>query len=191
MRKVLCLLSSFVLVTTPGTVAAQTYEPQSSFPTNGVELVLIFISSSTCTGNREERLGDVVMQMKRQLGDRAEREGKTFYAVGAAVEWSVEQGIDYLLRGIAPGYSDKNFGMWDEVWVGRDWLNNAGIQYMWRGDGLSVIPQLVVVERTVEMGERGIQVGHDKIVARVVGSQQIIAWFDDNMPFQVQAGSAP
>lgn len=179
-----CSHAIAVLLVSSVTAYAQDYAPRHHFPGGGSEVLLIFISTSTCTGNSEDRLDEVVRGMKVHLRDRVEPTNRAFFAVGAAAEWSIAQGVDYLLRGVSPGYSTKAFGAWDEIWVGRDWLNNAAVEHMWRGDGRSTVPQLIVLERQVVLGERGIEVGANTVLARVVGSKAIVEWFDRGLPFR-------
>ena len=170
------------LLSAPATISAQEYEPRELFPSEGSEVVLVFISDAYCSGNGEERLDDAIRGVKRGLKARFERDGAAFFAVGAAAQWGVESGVDYLVHGIAPGYSNKDFGAWDEIWVGRSWLNNGAIEHIWRGDQRSTIPQLVVFRRDVVSTDTGFQFGPEQVIARIVGSREIVAWFDEGMP---------
>jgi hypothetical protein len=166
------------------TTTLKEQEPPSSqtLPANGSEVVLVFISNSVCTGNGTGRLDEAIRTSKTELRARVAEEGHTFYSIGAAVEWDIEGGIAYLVDGTAPGYTQKEFGSWDEIWVGRDWLNNAAIEHMWRADRVSVIPQLIVLQRSVVLQEDGPSVGTSHVLSRVRGSAEIVRWFDAGMP---------
>ena len=146
---------------------------------------MVFISTARCVGNTAEGFDEAVRGMKTALKERAEAEGHAFYAIGATAQWSVEEGLDYLMRGESPVFHTQDFGPWDEVWAGRNWLNTAGIDFIWRGtEGPPVVPQVVVIERTVETADSGLTIGPDRLLARAEGGDGVVEWFEAGMPFK-------
>lgn len=172
-----------VALAIPAAAQAQGYEPAGVMPDSS-EVVLVFISTSTCTGNEKERLGDAIRDAKLSLRERASAEGSTFFAIGAAAEWSVENGLAYLLEGRS-SYGTRDFGAWDEVLAGRNWLNSAAIEFILRDEkGRPIVPQAIVFRRRVGRGPDGLEVGEREVLVRAVGSQAILDWSDRGSPIQ-------
>lgn len=69
------------------------------------------------------------------------------------------------------------FGDFDEVIVGRGFLNSAVMQYVWRDiEGPADIPQLILISRNVEVARNAIRVSPDSLLFRLGGSADIIRW---------------
>lgn len=181
------VLALLVLALGSSSLIGQEYEPRYELPRTGSEVLLVFISTSGCIGNKAERLDDAIRGAKVALNERIEAQGQAFFTIGSAPQWSVEEGLDYLIRGLTPGFDDKDFGPWDEVQAGRNWLNSSAVDYIWRGvRGRPAVPQIVVIERSVTRGEGGIQIGEDRLLARAIGGDGIVEWFDEGMPLEQQ-----
>jgi hypothetical protein len=68
----------------------------------------------------------------------------------------------------------------DEVSAGQNWLNSEAVQFLWRDHlGEPATPQLVLVERDVEVDKTKIRIGADKIALRLVGAGEIAKWLED------------
>jgi hypothetical protein len=68
----------------------------------------------------------------------------------------------------------RNFGTFDEVSVGRNWLNTAIVLYIWdRSADSAGMPQLVLVEHHVRSTTKQIAVGRDSIIRRWYGARAI------------------
>lgn len=127
---------------------------------SGTEIVAIFIGSSTCGASNYPGLASAVATIRSGLRMAAVRRGAQFSMIGAALDWSVSEGLKFL----------ESFGPFDEVTVGRNWINGAATSYMLREfPGQMSLPQLVVVERTIGVGQTAIQVGEDRFIMRRVG----------------------
>ncbi len=105
--------------------------------------------------------------MKRILAATARSAGASFASVGIAVDWVTRDGWEFLQR----------FGPFDEIIVGRNWLNSASLHYMWRElPGEPVVPQVVVVERSILLDGAKLEVSPDRALLRKVGADEVIAW---------------
>lgn len=189
MKRSAVVLVALSLAGGPSNLVAQEvtrdYEPRYELPGTGSEVLFVFISTSTCVGNGADRLDDAIRGAKAALKDRFEGRDQAFFAVGATPEWSVEDGIDYLIRGAAPGFDAMDFGPWDEVQAGRNWLNNGAVDYIWREvPGRPIVPQGVVIERPVTVEREGIEIGDARLLARAQGGDGIVEWFDRGMPLE-------
>jgi hypothetical protein len=147
--------------------------PRNASPTRianlktGDEILLVFIGGSFCNGTKQPGLKEAVAQLNSDLRERVRAQGKTFVSVGVAMDWSVAEGVDFLL----------SFGQFDELVVGRNWLNSAVVRYVWRDTpGSAALPQLVVVTRHVNVGGSIIDVGSERLLTRKLGADEIIAW---------------
>lgn len=152
-------------------------QSKAAHPLSKAELVLVFISTSECLGNSPEFVLDsAVRALKIQLSERATSWGMNFSAVGVAAEWDVRKGLDYLLKGIS-SRGQKDFGPWDEVSAGRNWLGVAVSQFVWQ-DSLSrpTVPQLIILARNVEMGESRVRFSEDLVIRRLPGAKAIQDW---------------
>jgi hypothetical protein len=133
---------------------------------SGTELVLVFMASSTCAGVKNPALPAAVNAIEKSLRMQAAGEGKRLVTIGVSLDWQIDAGMELLNR----------FGTFDEVSIGRGWLNLAAIRYIWRDiPGAASVPQVVLLEREVASGET-IVVQSERIRFRKVGAIPIIEW---------------
>jgi hypothetical protein len=93
----------------------------------------------------------------------ASARGKRFSAIGIALDWSLPVGMEYL----------RGFERFDEVLIGSNWLNTGVIRYVWRDlPGPPSLPQLIVIERTIDAGDK-LAIGPERVLIRAVGKEQL------------------
>ena len=167
MNRLLSLAFLLTAVLVPSVQGQQArYAPTFRNP-RGSELVLMYISSSTCMGNRSRGIHEAVEQAKIHLAARAQAEGRTFRAIGVALDWQPDSGLAYL----------REFGQFDELVVGSTFFNLGATDLIW-GDSTSraTIPQLILYERTVDPSNpRRIRLGRPHVLDTVVGGDSIVA----------------
>lgn len=150
----------------PSKAAATVYREAT-----GMEVVMVVIGSSTCAASMSSSLPGIISRIDSSLSKRTDSLGLHYSAIGVAIDHTPQAGMSFLSR----------FGHLDEVIAGRNWLNSAAITYMWRDStGGSGLPQVVLVERPIEVDTRNIYVGPDRILARVVGLDSLEAWANDD-----------
>ncbi len=134
----------------------------------GEELVFVFVTSSSCPGTKDPRLPGALSRARDGLASQAERDGQRFVTIGVAMDWSIPSGKRMLDR----------FGPFDEIVVGRGWLNTGVIKYIWEDiRGIGATPQVVVTERSIAWaGNRTIEVDYERLVVRKTGPDQIEEW---------------
>ncbi|MGB3543640.1 hypothetical protein [Rubrivirga sp.] len=142
MRRALFLAALLV----PLTATAQEYRPayerdeQQQYE-DIPELVLVYFGQSTCIPCQDPAFKSDLERAKVLLTERAALEGKSFSVVGAALDWSIEDGMAFLATS----------GAFDEIAVGRNWGNTTARLHLWRPDGLEermiAIPSVMVFER--------------------------------------------
>lgn len=134
---------------------------------NGVERVAIVLGSSWCPACRNDSLPGAIHRLMEQLRIRAEADGRSFATIGAAIDWQREPGIRWL---------DK-VGTFDEITVGRSWVNSAAVRHIWReSQGIPALPQVVLIERTVKPDSNRVHVTEDRLLDRRHGLGEIQEW---------------
>jgi hypothetical protein len=143
--------------------AAPTTPPVRS----GRELVLVFIGSTVCAPSRQPGFNKVVREVAEQLRIKAYAQGRRFELVGVALSGSTAEGVQFL----------SDFGPFDELIAGRGWLNSGATDFVWRDlPGTSAVPQLLVLNRNIDVSRRGIRISPDSLVIRVTGVERIRSW---------------
>lgn len=146
------------------------HEPKTaSRPTQGKEILAVFVVSTSCPASSLAALRETLVQIRTGLKKTAELAGATFVMVGVAVESDPWVGVDFV----------RTFGEFDEVLAGGSWMNTGILAYVARDlPGEWSIPQLVLVERDVSMGGPG-QVpilSADRLIGRKIGVEEISAF---------------
>ena len=171
------LLLSACIALAPSLGVAQEYVPTGEVRP-GTELVVVFISSSTCVANGDAAFLEAVPRMMASAGASARARSMNPVMIGVAMDNDTRAGVDYL----------TSFGSFDEVSVGRDWGNALVIDRVWGDpDGPPAIPQVVVMTRTVRSGAGGrIVFEKERVIERFVGPDAIRAWVDGGTPLPAE-----
>lgn len=139
----------------------------------GRELVLILLGANFCRAHKIEGFPQAVEQIKVELAARTKQTGRNFRVVGVALDPRVEEGMRFL----------RKFGDFDEIVVGGHWTNEAGIKYLWRDiPGRPSVPQIIIVERDVDVGKSIITIKSERVVKRILGADAIIDWNREGSP---------
>jgi hypothetical protein len=76
-----------------------------------------------------------------------------------------------------------NFGDFDEVVIGRGWLNSAAVSLMWRdAPGEASVPQLVIISRHIGLNNSQLLISPDRLLVRLHGSDNILRWLAAGRP---------
>lgn len=141
-------------------------EPTLTPIRDGTELVFVLMVSSTCSGISAPGFDEALTVVRSYLEEEAKDTGRTLVKIGIATDWILEDGIAVLNR----------FGPFDEIMVGRGWMNSGAVEYLWDDfPGRASVPQIVVLERDVTTG-KFIQVLGTKVLYRKSSAGQIIEW---------------
>ena len=133
---------------------------------SGTEIVMVFIASSDCVGINDPRLAPALNAIRAGLQRQANHNGNRLVPVGVSLDLDHREGLRLLER----------LGPFEEVVLGRGWLNSGAIRYIWEDiRGYPGIPQIVVTTRTV-VASRTVQVYNEELFARKVGVAQIVTW---------------
>jgi hypothetical protein len=133
---------------------------------SGTEVVMVFLASSTCPGIHDASLREALRLARDSLAEEARLSGKGFVVVGVSLDWNLESGYRLLER----------FGPFDEVLIGRSWLNSGAVRYLWSDfPGIAAVPQLVVLERVIDK-DRSISIRDERVRFRKAGAPVIVNW---------------
>jgi hypothetical protein len=127
----------------------------------------IFVAASTCGASRFPLLPDALHDIRIALSRETELSRKQFVLVGVSIDQDASTGVEFLRR----------YGPFDEVLAGHGWLNAGAIAYVVRDmPSEHSIPQLVLVERDLDVEDGRIVDVHDTLVGRKIGADQIVSY---------------
>ena len=155
------------------TASAQTsdYVPSHRLP-EGRELVAVYIGSTDCGPCQWPQVKQAVRAMKPLLAAQAKQRGMAFSVIGSTQDWDLKQGAAFF----------DSLGAFDQLVIGGNWTNLAVEQFVLRDSlALLAMPQVVVIERTVGLGER-ITVSAPVLLKRISGGAEIPAWVTAGAP---------
>lgn len=146
----------------------------------GPQLVMTYFGSSTCGWSNEAALPDAVEDIKIELARYAQRRGLAFKAVGVALDWVPERGLDHLAE----------FGQFDEVSAGYNWGNGVALRDLWANPPPTIAtPTIVVSQRqfiapldstdVLDFGER-----ERRNLLRKTGLDEITEWAQAGAPLE-------
>lgn len=134
---------------------------------SGPEDVFVFVGASFCAACRDPGLPPLVERAKLASARRAADEHHRFRAIGVSIDWNQPRGLKLL----------RDFGEFDEVAAGGNWLNDEAVKYVWRDvPGRAVVPQIILLERTISAQPNGITVGREVLRERLIGEGEIRTW---------------
>jgi hypothetical protein len=171
--KTIRILSSLCIIAVTRGVGAQTedYLPAQRLR-EGRELVVLYIGSTDCAPCHSPAVKSAVRAMKPLLAAQAKQQSAAFSVIGVAQDWDLKRGIAFL----------EPLGAFDQIAIGGNWTNLAVEQFVLR-DSLAAMamPQVIVLERTVELGAR-VKVSEPRVLRRITGGTDIPAWVAAGAP---------
>ena len=138
----------------------------------GREMLLVFIGSLYCGASTEKGFPEVFAQVRDKVMETARANNMAFGTIGVTVDWSISDGLEFLQR----------FGAFDEVVLGRNWLNSGMDRFVRQQQGVEEIPQIVVLVRYVNSGPTSFAITDERVVAARRGTRDIRAWLAEGVP---------
>lgn len=149
----------------------------------GPQLVMVYVGSSTCPWSNAAGLPDAIERIKGSLADRAALDGMSFKAVGLAIDWSPDRGVEHL----------RQFGLFDEISAGYNWASTLALRYLWSDDAdIASTPAVIVYTRTFvgpQDPEGPLHYGEDarRFLRTVRGAEGISEWAALGAPLDVRS----
>ena len=150
----------------PVSPAERRYVPDYALRT-GDEVILVLVGASFCLAHRTPGFAQAVEDAKVHVQRQAKAGGRQFRAIGVSRDWKTDEALGFL----------SAFGEFDEISVGSNWVNASAFRYIWSDlPGEPAVPQIVVVQRHLDAGGRAIRVTDERVIRRIRGSADILAW---------------
>lgn len=129
---------------------------------SGTHLTLVVIAPTA----PNERFSATVGEGLNALRDATVSKGLIFGTIGVSDNWSVKKGLADL----------ADIGPFDEVIVGRNWLNLGVQEYINRIGARAAVPQVIILVQTVRVDTIPFVYGDVTELARFVGLGELEAW---------------
>ena len=150
-----------------------------SYP-SGDHLVAYVLLSHRCPFSRDKTTQTAVAQIRSSLKTLEGKEYAKVSVVGVAVEYDLNAGFEYLrdLQRSAPAF--------DELSIGRGWLNDFITALVWRGGfAQPATPSVVVVRRRVDASAYPqMSVGPDSLLLSLRGRPDLVSWVAEGTPIR-------
>lgn len=144
---------------------------------SGRQLVAYVMTSAACGTCRREDVKRALRMVRDSLRKRQPHEFTQVSVVGIAIDGKVEPGLSYL----------KTVGLdsFDEVDIGRGWLNEQMISRVWKnGEATAAVPMVIVVTRrmTSTLSPPTMQFSGDSLLRVVLGGRELLDWVSQGTP---------
>lgn len=169
---------SYALVLVPLIVVAtllwiRVFEPPEEFvprtlsELQGTELLIVFIGASDCAAASAPWFPETFRSLGESLATQANQAGMRPVRIGVALDSDRKAGLAFLDR----------MGEFDEISVGRSWLNQASLRYLIRDiPADAAVPQVVVLAHSIATEDSWMIVSPEVLLERKIGLQEIQDW---------------
>lgn len=164
-----------VTITWPDSSVTNGYRPDYVRLEGGTELVMVYLGSSACGFSNDPTLPALVSRAKTVLKQRAQVRGWAFTAVGVAIDWVTDDGVEHL----------RQFGSFDEIMAGRKWQGAGAYRYFEDLPGTAGTPQILVMMRETAVTDSTVSrppVVREWQIHRVNGVSPITDWVNNALP---------
>ena len=140
---------------------------------SGREVVLVFLGASFCGAHRRPGFPQLVEDAKERVQRQALASGRQFRAHAVSLDWKTDAALDFL----------KGFGEFDEMSLGGNWVSDGAVRYVWRDmPGDPAVPQVILLERTIDVSKAATEVKDERVLKRVLGTDEIEEWVRAGAP---------
>lgn len=148
------------------------YAPSQKL-SEGRQIVAVYIGADNCGPCKLPEIKEAVERMKFLVRGQAGQSGASFAVIGVANDWDTRVAASFIATN----------GAFDQVVLGGNFGNLAIEQFVSRDpDGRSVMPQIVVVERTAKSGTYNMEFSEPRVLRRLRGSEEIPTWVKQGAP---------
>ena len=142
-------------------------QPRPAALTSGREWQVVVVGAASCAASNHPEVQAAIRRIIATVRMHAQMAGENVSTAGVAVDWNHATGLEFLNR----------IGHFDEISIGRNWMNQVAIRYIWRDlRGPGLIPQVLLISRSLEVMNSGFLVGTDSVVKRLAGGEEIRAF---------------
>jgi hypothetical protein len=131
---------------------------------SGRDVIAVLVVASGCAPSRSADLPIWFSEFRAQLDNWGAKRGVRVAYAGVSLDSTADMGLDFL----------KRFGALDEVSAGRGWVNSGALMYLVRDQrGDLATPQVIILEREVDVDGSNLLVHEDHLIRRYVGTNAI------------------
>jgi hypothetical protein len=140
---------------------------------SGKEVVLVFLGASFCGAHRRPGFPQLVEDAKQRVQGQALASDRQFRTHAVSLDWKPADALEFL----------RGFGEFDEMSLGGNWVSDGAVRYVWRDmPGDPAVPQIIVVERHIEVARTSTEVKNERVLKRVMGTDEIEKWVRAGAP---------
>ncbi len=139
---------------------------------SGVHLTLVVIAPTTVDDSSYVRGVRSALANAREI---AASRRLIFSSIGVSDQWDLKTGIAMLAK----------LGDFDEIIVGRNWLNTGVVEYINQYAARPAVPQLIVTLQNIETDSTPHVYSRRTEVLRLVGGQEVVDWVKAGSPLQL------
>lgn len=130
---------------------------------SGKHLVFVLIAPTSAWD--QEYIAQVVAA-RQSLEETAREKGYLYSTVGVSDAWNVDEGLAIL----------RAFGPFDEVVVGRNWLNTGVKAYLTDFGAKPAVPQVVVLLHEIRLDDLSTMYRDRRELIRAIGPEGMAEW---------------
>jgi len=161
----------------PSAVYHPAYEATNGILSSGREVVVYYFGAASCGPCNWPKATQALQRAKMLVKAQAAAHGAQFAVIGVANDWEVDTALGFL----------RKEGPFDEVIAGRNMLNSAWIEQLWRGStGVDAMPGIVVIEHDLTIGKQSLTVAPDRVLLAFAGADKLLDWVNRGAPVGVQ-----
>ena len=124
------------------------------------------------TSNANRAFVDAISSARDSVRAYARRNNYIYTTIGIADDWNPERGVEQL----------SEYGHFDELIVGRNWLNSGVELYVTQEAAPNEVPQVLIVRRTVSVDSLPVQYGPLTQILRMSGTDDVLEWARAGFP---------
>lgn len=140
----------------------------------GRQLVAFVLLSSRCSYCQRSDTKSAVARLRQELSRTNADRFANVSVIGVAIDSDLAEGLAYL--------SDVGISAFDEISVGRGWVNEHLSNQLWRmSDGVPAVPQVLLVSRELDAQLNPVmkvEVGQDSLLAAMIGYKALVEWVE-------------
>lgn len=139
---------------------------------SGYHLVFVVIAP-TQLGAGQRSYVAAIQRARGAMRKFAASQGYYFSTVGISDDFSTRRGLEVLAE----------LGPFDELVVGRNWLNSGVDKYVTARGASAAVPQLLVLVQRIRIGrDPVVSYGDSREMLRLIGTRPVEAWAKENYP---------
>lgn len=141
---------------------------------SGPHLTFVLVAP---TANSDTALTFAIRRAHAVIKDRSKNEHLLFSSIGISDTWNTDSGVVQL----------SEIAKFDEIIVGRNWLNTGVAAYINSFGAQAAVPQVIIVTENIDTEKVPHVYSSRREVARLVGRRELEEWLASGAPLAIHA----